>query len=92
MTRFAGIRKIEGHPNAANLFSAADCILSELHVPREFIVCSTVDGASAMFSARQSVVNRQRQHYNTKLLCQHCLNHREVLAGKAGHKLIPKFV
>ena len=30
--------------------------------------------------------------YNTKLLCQHCLNHREVLAGKTGHKIIPKFV
>ena len=57
ITCFAGIR-IEGHPNAENLFEVADCILSELHLPKEFIVCSTVDGASAMFSAQQSVVNR----------------------------------
>ena len=92
VTRFAGISKIEGHPNADNLFRAADSILTELHVPKEFIVCSTVDGASAMFSARKSVVNQQQQQYNAKLLRQHCLNHREVLAGKAGHKVIPKFV
>ena len=58
-TRFAGIRKIEGLPNTENLFfGAADCIVSEVHVPKEFIVCSTVDGASAVFSARQSVVNQ----------------------------------
>ena len=50
------------------------------------VVCSTVDGASTMFSARQSIVNRQKQQYNTTLLCQHCLNHCEV--GKARHKLI----
>ena len=56
VTRFAGIRKIEGHPTAENLFLAADCILSELQVPKEFIACSTVDGASAMFSARQSAI------------------------------------
>ena len=74
------------------MFRAADDILTELSVPKEFIVCTTVDGASAMFSARKSVVNQQQQHYNAKLLRQHCLNHREVLAGKTGHKMIPKFV
>ena len=92
ITRFAGIQKVEGHPNAENLFKVADGILDTLGIPKEFIVCSTVDCASAMFSAKQSVVNRQKQLYNAKLLCQHCLNHREVLAGKAGQKMIPKFV
>ena len=38
VTHFASIRKIEGHSNVANLFSAADCILSELHLPREFTI------------------------------------------------------
>ena len=92
ITRFAGIQKVEGHPNAENLFKVADGILSDLGVTKEFIVCSTVDGASAMFSAKKSVVNQQKQLYNAKLLRRHCLNHREVLAGKAGHKMIPKFV
>ena len=55
-------------------------------------MCSTVDGASAMFSAKISVVNQQKQLYSAKLLRQHCLNHREVLAGKSGHKMISKFV
>ena len=45
---------------------------------KEFIVCSTVDGASAMFSAKKSVVNQLKQLYSAKLLRQHCLNHREV--------------
>ena len=91
-TRFASVQKVEGHPNAEILFKVADGILFDLSVPKEFIVCSTVDGASAMFSAKKSVVNQQKQLYNAKLLRQHCLNHREVLAGKAGHKMIPKFV
>lgn len=86
-TRFAGIEKVEGHPTAENLFKVADGIVTDLSVPKEFIVCSTVDGASAMFSAKKSVVNQQKQLYNGKLLHQHCLNHREVLAGKAGHKI-----
>ena len=100
-TRFACVQKVEGHPNAVNfeghpnavnLFKVADGILFDLSVPKEFIVCSTVDGASAMFSAKKSVVNQQKQLYSAKLLRQHCLNHREVLAGKAGHKMISKFV
>ena len=32
------------------------------------------------------------QLYNAKLLCQYCLNHGELLAGKAGHKMIPTLV
>ena len=91
-TRFASVQKVEGHPNAENLFKVADGILFDLSVPKEFIVCSTVDGASAMFSAKKSVVNQQKQLYNAKLLRQLCLNHREVIAGKAGHKMIQKFV
>lgn len=51
VTCLTGVRKIEGHPNADNLFKASDYIMSELHVPKEFIVCSTVHGASAMLSA-----------------------------------------
>ena len=91
-TRFACVQTVEGHPNAVNLFKVADGILFDLSVPKEFIVCSTVDGANAMFSAKKSVVNQQKQLYSAKLLRQHCLNHREVLAGKAGHKMISKFV
>ena len=77
-TCFACVLKVEGHPNAVNLFKVADGILFDLSVLKEFIVCSTVDGASAMFSAKKSVVNQQKQLYSAKLLRQHCLNHREV--------------
>ena len=47
ITRFAGVQKVEGHYNAENLFKVADGILFDLSVPKEFIVCSKVDGASA---------------------------------------------
>ena len=53
ITRFAGIQEVEGHANAENLFKVADGILADHSVPKEFIVCSTVDGASAMFSAKK---------------------------------------
>ena len=65
-TRFAGIRKYEGHPNAENLFGAADCILSELQKSLMVLLqCFLPE-------------SRQRKQCNTKLLCQHCLNHYEV--------------
>ena len=54
VTRFAGIEKVEGYPNAENLFRVADGILDTLGIPKEFIVCSTVDAASAIFSAKIS--------------------------------------
>ena len=57
-THFVGICKIVGHPKVEKLFESLDVLLSQHRVPKEFVVCSTVDGASPMFSARQSVVNR----------------------------------
>ena len=60
LTRFVGVCKISGHPTAENLFKASDELLMKYEVPKEFIVCSSVDGASAMFSGQQSVVNRQK--------------------------------
>ena len=38
VTRFAGIEKVEGHPNAENLFKVADGILDTLGIPKEFIL------------------------------------------------------
>ena len=37
-TRFACVQKVEGHPNALNLFKVADGILFDLSVPKVFIV------------------------------------------------------
>ena len=61
ITRFAGIRRLRVTLMQKILFMVADGILFDLSVPKEFIVCSTVDGASAMFSAKKSIVNQQKQ-------------------------------
>ena len=56
--RFLGTHKIESHPKMLKTFSkGVDEVLAQYGVTKELIVSSIVDGASAMFSTRQSVVN-----------------------------------
>ena len=97
VTRFLGVKRIEGHPNAENLFKSIMSVIgreaSGYGLPTDRLVSFTTDGASVMMSSRNGVLGRLRDGIgNTKLLSQHCCPHRLVLASKDAQHLLPDWL
>ena len=90
---FLEIKRIVGHPNAANLFTAVmECIEKEAvddSLPTEKRVGLTTDDTSVMVSTRGGVYGKLKQAVNSKLFLTHCPPHRLILALKAGQKVLP---
>ena len=91
-TKSLGVLPYSGHPNADTIFHVLDCAFMQYELPMDFLVAHTSDGASVMLSTQRGVVAKVKALYNSKLFMQHCLNHRIVLACKAGQHHIPKDV
>ena len=94
VTKFLTVAPLEGHPDAANIFSAVRKVFGssgyDLLVSQ--IVCQTSDGASTLLSTLRGVAAKAIAEFNPKLFVQHCFNHRLVLAGKDGQQHIPSEV
>ncbi len=97
VTRFLGVKRIEGHPNAENLCRSIMSVIgsegSGYALPTDRLVSFTTDGASVMLSSHNGVLGKIRNEVgNAKLLSQHCCPHRLVLASKAGQHLLPDWI
>ena len=90
---FLEIKRIVGHPTAANLFtSVMECIEKEAaddSLPTEKLVGLNTDGASVMVSERGGLYGKFKQAVNFKLFLTHCPPHHLILASKAGQKVLP---
>ena len=74
MTKFLGIVRVIGTPNASTIFGAVQQFIEEnLKLQTQKFICVTTDGASVMQGTRNSVsvklinawnVNAFRQHLN----------------------------
>ena len=94
VTKFLAVVPLEGHPNAANIFSAVRKVFGStgFDLPLSQIVCQTSDGASTLLSTLRGVAAKAIAEFNPKLFVQHCFNHRLVVAGKDGQQHIPNEV
>ena len=94
VTKFLAVAPLEGHPDAANIFSAVCKVFGPtgFDLPCSQIVSQTSDGASTLLSTLRSVAAKAVAEFNPKLFVQHCFNHRLVLAGKDGQQHIPNEV
>lgn len=90
---FLELKRIVGHPTAANLFTAVmECIRQENvqnSLPADKLVGLTTDGASVMVSERGGLYGKLKQAVNPKLFLTHCPPHRLILASKSGQKILP---
>ena len=97
VTRFLGVKRIEGHPNAENLCRSIMSVIgsegSGYALPTDRLVSFTTDGASVTLSSQNGVLGKIRNEIgNAKLLSQHCCPHRLVLASKASQHLLPDWI
>ena len=94
LSSYIAVAPLEGHPDAANIFSAVRKVFgsSGYDLPVSQIVCQTSDGASTLLSTLRGVAAKAIAEFNPKLFVQHCFNHRLVLAGKDGQQHIPSEV
>lgn len=91
-TRFLAILRIEGSPNAENLFQTFDQFVETEHLPKEKLVSFSSDGASVMRSEGRGVSGHLRRNYNQDIFLQHCIVHRQVLGAKSGLERLPSNV
>ena len=94
VTKFLAVAALEGHPDAANIFSAVSKVFgsSGYDFPVSQIVCQTSDGASTLLSTLRGVAAKAIAEFNPKLFVQHCFNRQLVLAEKNGQQHIPSEV
>ncbi len=88
-TRFLTILRIEGGPNAENLFQTFDRFVNKEDLPKEKSVSFSSDGASVMTSEGRGVFGHLRRNYNQSIFLQHCIVNRQVLAAKSGLEELP---
>ena len=91
---FLEIKRIVGHPNAANLFTAVmECIEKEAagdSSPAEKLVGLTTDGAPVMVSEGGGLYGKLKQTVNPKLFLTHCPPHRLILASQSRPESTPR--
>ena len=94
VTRFLAVAPVQGHPDAANIFSALRKVVGpdEFNLPLTQVVSPTSDGAATILSTIRGVAAKAKEAFNPKLFIQHCFNQRLVLAGKDGQHHIPSEV
>ena len=91
-TKLLGLLPVTGHPNADMIFQAISGAFEQYKLPSDLLVGQTSDGATVTLSTQKGVAAKAKAAYNSKLFVQHCLNHRMVLASKAGQQHIPREV
>ena len=90
VTRFLGIVRIVGTPNAATIFEAIQALVeNDIKLQTHKLICVTTDGASVMQGSRNSVSVHLLNAWNVKAFRQHCVIHKEVLGVKKALKQIP---
>ena len=92
LTKFLTILRVEGNPNAANLFGVLNAFVETEGLPKQKLVCFSSDGASVMRSEGRGVSGHLRRNYNPSIFTQHCIVHRQVLAAKDGLDKLPATV
>ena len=90
--KFLSYEKVEGSPNAKNLFQTLDKCLSREELPTDKLVAHTSDNAPVVISEMNGVAALAKKEYNEKLYVQHCVTHTEALMAKDGQKKVPNFV
>ena len=88
-TNFITLLRIEGSPNAANIYDALNEFVEAEGFPKEKLVSFSSDGASVMRSEGRGVSGHLRRNYNPSIFTQHCIVHRQVLAAKDGLDKLP---
>ena len=87
------MKRMVGHPNADNIFSAIMEVIDKEDdsekLPVERLVGLTTDGAAVMISDRGGMYGKLKASVNPKLFSTHCPPHCLILASKAGQKELP---
>ena len=90
VTRFLGIVRIVGTPNAATIFEAIQALVeNDLKLQTHKLICVTADGTSVMQGTRNSVSVHLLNAWNVNAFRQHCVIHKEVVGVKKALKQIP---
>lgn len=91
-TKYLTILRVEGNPNAENLFKTLNEFVQTENLPKQKLVSFSSDGASVMRSEGRGVLGHLRRNYNSHIFTQHCIVHRQVLAAKDGLDKLPNKV
>ena len=92
VSKFLGIVRIEGTPDAKTIFEAVNQCAIKLGLATDKLICTTTDGASVMQGSRNSVTKYILEKWNSLAFKQHNVIHKEVLGVKAALKEFPSFV
>ena len=91
-TKFLTILRVEGSPNADNLYETLNAFIEAHNLPKQKLVSFASDGTSVMRSEGRGVSGHLRRNYNPSIFTQHCIVHRQALAAKDGLEKLPNNV
>ena len=92
LTKFLTILRVEGSPNAQNLYGTLNTFVEAESLPKQKLVSFSSDGASVMRPEGRGVSGHLRRNYNSSIFTQHCIVHRQALAAKDGLDKLPSKV
>ena len=86
-TNFLIVLRVEGSPNADNLYETLNAYVESHCLPKQKLVSFASDGASVMRSEGRGVSGHLRRNYNPSIFM-----HRQALAAKDGLEKLPNSV